>query len=739
MKRERDGRQKVLMLASVASMVGQFNMQNIRLLQKMGYEVHVACNFKKGNTCDAGHVRELLRTLHRMRVSCYQWDCPRNAHALAACLRAYRELSGLLGRVRFAWIHCHSPVGGVLARLAAHRRGIRVIYTAHGFHFYQGAPVKNWLLYYPIEKLLAHWTDVLLTVNREDYRFAKRNLRARKIYWMPGVGVDLERFAPMRNQAGNRKDLSFCSRFGIPQNAVVLLSVGELNKGKNHRLAIQALSALGRKDVFYLVCGQGALAGKLQRYADRAGVGAQVRFPGYQGNMPWIYRNADIFVFPSKREGMPVALMEAMAAGLPCVVSDIRGNRELVPYANVNPRRPAQLTRMLRRLLEDGRLRMEYGRYNQKKICGYSQKEVERRMRKVYGLFESRADAQGQRTMKKKILHVLKMDRYSGAENVAITICRVLKGQYEFAYACPDGPIRWWLEKEGIRFYPMARFTLGELHKVLRQYQPDLVHAHDFSVSVYCGILKKREVLLSHLHNDPCWIRAWGFRSFCYRVCRQRFDRILLVSGAIQKEAVFLRKQDGRAVEIGNPIDQKRICQQAGEFQAQASDLLYVGRFTAQKNPLRFIRVVSRLQAGGLNVRALMVGDGELFVDCKNQIKKSGIESAVRMAGFCKNPYPYIRQAKLLLITSDWEGYGMVAAEALALGIPVLATAVGGLHAVLRDYPPALCRSETELYRKAKRLLADRAYYKKYRGQLLAKVRIPDMQAYMDAMKQIYG
>ncbi len=393
---------KILMLTSVASMVDQFNMSNIRLLQEMGYQVHVACNFVKGNTCDADHIWKLQQVLDQMQVSWHQWDCPRSVFDMAACVRAYRQLLKLTGRYRFDGIHCHSPIGGVLARLAAHRRGIRVIYTAHGFHFYKGAPVRNWLLYYPVEKLLAYWTDVLVTVNREDYQFAKRNLKAGKIFWIPGVGIDVKKFSAHARQ----REEAFCKCFDIPKNALLLLSVGELNKGKNHRMAITALSALGRKDVFYLVCGQGALAKRLQRYADRIGVGAQVRFPGYQEDTPCIYRNADIFVFPSKREGMPVALMEAMAAGLPCIVSDIRGNRELVPFARIDPKQPGQLAGMLSLLLGDQQLRIKYGRSNQKKIRGYSQKAVERRMRRIYALFGTGGCARNTDYEKKDIARI---------------------------------------------------------------------------------------------------------------------------------------------------------------------------------------------------------------------------------------------------------------------------------------------------------------------------------------------
>ena len=244
---------------------------------------------------------------------------------MTECLAAFLQLWKLTGQYHYAWIHCHSPVGAALARIAAHGRNIRVIYTAHGFHFYKGAPVKNWLLYYPAEKLLARWTDVLITVNQEDYRFAKRNLNAKKIYCIPGTGVKI-------GQANQIKQCrqEFCKRFHIPESAWILLSVGELTARKNHRIVLDAMAKMDRADVCYIICGQGKLCRKLREYAKRNGLLDRLRLVGYQERLDDFYRNCDIFVFPSVQEGLPAALMEAMAAGMPCAVSDIRGNRELI-------------------------------------------------------------------------------------------------------------------------------------------------------------------------------------------------------------------------------------------------------------------------------------------------------------------------------------------------------------------------------------------------------------------------
>lgn len=380
-------KKKVLIAASVASMIGQFNMSNIRLLQDMGYEVHVICNFQKGNTCDHKSITKLKQTLHKMQVPCFQWNCPRSVTDSAACIKAYLQIRKLIRKYRYCFIHCHSPIGGVLARFAAHREKIPVVYTAHGFHFYKGAPIQNWLLYYSVEKLLAHWTDVLITVNREDQWFAKRHLAAH-IRYTPGIGIDTKRFWQMRPEKE-----AFRRMHGMPEDAAVLLSVGELNDGKNHRLVLDALAGLSRKDVYYMICGQGALYRKLQEHAKKLGISRYVRMVGYRDDLAYYYRNADIFVFPSRREGMPVALIEAMAAGLPCIASDIRGCHELIGPAGTGPKAggmlvppdsPQQLGAALNVLLADGRLRQACGEHNRKQAGHYDRAVVEKQMRRIY-------------------------------------------------------------------------------------------------------------------------------------------------------------------------------------------------------------------------------------------------------------------------------------------------------------------------------------------------------------------
>lgn len=341
-----------------------------------------------------------------------------------------------------------------------------------------------------------------------------------------------------------------------------------------------------------------------------------------------------------------------------------------------------------------------------------------------------------------KVLHVLKSDRYAGAENAAIAICSNLKETYEIAYASKDGEIGWHVRKAGIQFYPMKRFSFGEIKRVLEEFCPDVIHAHDFSASVFCSVLKKDCCLISHLHNNPFWIRTWNVRTLAYFLVARRMDRILVVSGEIQQEAVFLNRKKGIFV-VGNPVDTINIKKQAEEYLQKDFTLLFVGRFTEQKNPQRFIRIVSyiadRMEIQQKDIFAAMLGSGELEGTCRQMVQEMGLTGYMKLFGFCKNPYPYIKKARLLLVTSDWEGYGIAAVEAVSLGTPVLAMAVGGLKTVFRQFPEALCRSEAEMCKKVQRLLENKAYYKSFQQKMGEKVCVMEAAAYAAGIENIYN
>jgi len=316
---------KALIVTSVASMVDQFLMPNVKLLQEMDYDVQVACNFIKGNTCSDERILQLKEKLSEWRVRYVQIDFDRNVMNFSENSLAYKQVKQLLDGDTYDIIHCHSPIGGLITRLAARKarkKGAKVFYTAHGFHFYQGAPKKNWLIYYPVEMVCSYFTDVLITINQEDYALAQKKMKAKKVEYVPGIGIDLKKFGSVVDEVNKRKEL------GVPDDAVMLFSIGELNKNKNHETVIRAIA--GIENVYYIIAGKGELQEHLQGVIDELGISDRVKLLGFRNDVGELCEVADIYVMPSFREGLSVALMEAMASGLPCVVSRIRGNTDLI-------------------------------------------------------------------------------------------------------------------------------------------------------------------------------------------------------------------------------------------------------------------------------------------------------------------------------------------------------------------------------------------------------------------------
>ncbi len=327
---------RALIVASVASMIWQFNMDNIRLLIEMGYEVNVITNFQTGSTCSKQVLEELKEELKKLNVTYYDVPIPRKVTAIKEMQVSYKQIKSLLKKNHYDLLHCQSPVGGVLARMAASTTNQfkgKIIYTAHGFHFYKGAPKKNWLIYYNIEKWMARYTDILITINKEDYNIAREKFSLKKggqVVYVPGVGVDTKKIASIVNSV-NRTEKR--KKLGLKEDDFVLINAAELSQRKNQKVILKAVVKLREKyeqEVQVLFCGKGSMKQELEDYAEHAGIGKQIKFLGYRTDLYELYAIADCFIFPSLQEGLPVALMEAMAAGLPVVCSRIRGNSDLV-------------------------------------------------------------------------------------------------------------------------------------------------------------------------------------------------------------------------------------------------------------------------------------------------------------------------------------------------------------------------------------------------------------------------
>lgn len=316
---------KMLMLATVPSMIGQFNMSNIDILLDLEYKVHVACDFKDRSVWTEDRVNQFVNDLREKDISYFQIGFPRNPMHINKIISSYKALMKLVETENYSFIHCHTPIASAIARTVAHKTKTKVIYTAHGFHFYDGAPKKNWMIYYPIEKFLSRWTDILITINKEDYNRAKNEFHAKKTVYVPGVGVDTEKFHSGLVDIDKKRE-----ELGVAKDDIMLLSVGELSKRKNHEAVIRALKELKNPKIKYFIVGKGDLKEYLEDLINNLELELCVTLLGFRGDVSDLCQAADMFVFPSHQEGLPVALMEAIACKTPVVCSNIRGNIDLV-------------------------------------------------------------------------------------------------------------------------------------------------------------------------------------------------------------------------------------------------------------------------------------------------------------------------------------------------------------------------------------------------------------------------
>lgn len=371
--------QKKVLFTSHTANFAKFNRPFMRDLREKGYTVHYA---------SAGE-EEILDADRSFVV-----PFARSPFRFDKHIQAYRKLKQLLKAENYDLVHCHTPVGGVVTRCAVKftplKKRPKVIYTGHGFHFYQGAPLMNWLTYYPVEKWLARSTDVVVTINSEDYELAKRRFKTKKVEQIPGVGVDLAKFRPV----DAAEKLVLRQKNGLEADDFVLIYVAEINKNKDQEFIIDNLTELKKEipGIKVLFVSVGPEQARLERKAVKLGLDKTVRFLGYRKDVDELYRMADIVVSASRREGLGLNLIEGMASGLPVVARDNRGHREIVQsekegrlFHGKKGRSAGEVFRnMVVDLYRDPKKRQEIGKHNVEAAKKFDLEKSRAKMAKIY-------------------------------------------------------------------------------------------------------------------------------------------------------------------------------------------------------------------------------------------------------------------------------------------------------------------------------------------------------------------
>ena len=343
----------------------------------------------------------------------------------------------------------------------------------------------------------------------------------------------------------------------------------------------------------------------------------------------------------------------------------------------------------------------------------------------------------------KTVLHVLSMNWFSGAENVAITLIRGFHERnlpYHFIYASPAGPIKETVEENGIEFRSIDSVSLIEIKRLINEVKPDIIHAHDRTASVVCAIASGGVPVISQLHNNSPWMKKINAKTLLYGLSCIKYKKILGVSHSVFSEFIFNWFIRDKEIVVGNPVDTSRVRELAQKEDSEGKyDVCSLGRLTPPKNPLLFLDAMRLLCNRKRDLKIAMIGDGEMRKEVEQKIEQLHLSNNIFLLGFQKNPYPYLFKSRVLCITSKWEGFGLAAVEALALGKPVVSSNVGGLSDIITDNCGVFCKTEKEFSDAIYNLLDDdHCYQKMSEGALERASELDNMDLYVELIDSIY-
>lgn len=372
---------KALITATVLSHIAQFHRPLADMLHADGFEVHVAG--KDNLALKNGLKIEWADKIYNVPFS----RSPKSFDNI----KAYRLLKNIIDSEGYTHIHCNTPMGGIVTRLAARllrKTGCTVLYTAHGFHFHKRASKKAWAIYYPIEKYFSKYTDILITINHEDFALASERFGCRVCY-THGVGVNAARYLPLSNED---ERLQICREVGIEPHKKLILSVGELLPNKNQKMIIRAMSAIIKEepDAMLVIAGNGPQKDELENLINTEGLSGAVRMIGYCTQLEKYQKIAAVLAACSYREGLPLNLVEAMLAKNPIVASHNRGHDELILHGStgflVEPDDSNGMAKYIIRLLKEKELRVILGENARQFALDYSSDNVKNELKEIYGL-----------------------------------------------------------------------------------------------------------------------------------------------------------------------------------------------------------------------------------------------------------------------------------------------------------------------------------------------------------------
>ena len=336
---------------------------------------------------------------------------------------------------------------------------------------------------------------------------------------------------------------------------------------------------------------------------------------------------------------------------------------------------------------------------------------------------------------KQNVLHLLPSNSFSGAENVVCTIIENDK-KYNMYYCCPNGPIEEVLKERNIKYIPIKKITPKNLKKICKEYDINIIHAHDFKASYCCALTKFRGKRISHIHSNWDFNKTWNLYTIMYRLLLNRFYKIIMVSNEAIKDAIYTKNNKDKFIVIKNVVDKKRILKKANAFKTDKYDIIYVGRIIDVKNPQIIVEATNKLSKKYPNIKTCIIGTGDLEDEIKNLIKKYNLEKNIVMLGFKENPFPYEKNSKVSILPSKAEGLPMSIIESMVLDIPVLNSGVGGMKTLFKNNTDFICTNLDDYCKKIDSIMSGDITLKMQCKDIIKEAT--DMDNYIKQINKVY-
>lgn len=610
----------------------------------------------------------------------------------------HKELKKILKEGNYKIVHSHINTLSVFSLFAAKCAGVPVR-IAHSHSTTNKQEKKKNL----VKQVLRPFSKVFATDYMCCSELAGRWLFGNKEYdngnvYLLNNAIDLDKFKyDEKLRKEKRKELN------IKEDTLVIGHVGRFVEQKNHRFLIDIFNEVHKQkeNSILLLAGQGPLMEEMKEKVKILGIEDSVKFLGQRNDINELYQAFDVFCLPSLYEGLPVVGVEAQATGLLCIFSDDMTKETKVldttEFLSLKKNAEEWCDSLLKK-------NNNFKRMNRKEEIYNNGFDIVNEIHKLENYYNKKS--------LDTIIHVVNSKVFSGLESVACDIITSrLSSKYRFIYVTQDGPIVKNLQENKIEYELINKLNCKEIGRVLKKYNPKIIHAHDFTASVICSIKKKDKYLIEHLHNNCPWLKRLNIKTIVFLFSGIRANKILTVSESIENEYIFSKFIRSKIECIGNPVSREKVLSKVNkQGTKKVFDVCCVARLTEQKNPYKFLEIILELKKELKTIKAVWVGDGELKEAVKEEAIKLNLSDNIEFVGFKKNPYEYMKKSKIFLLTSDWEGYGLVAFEALTLGLPCVVSNVGGLPKVVDESCGCLCNSKEDYVNECKKLLQNEKY-----------------------------